>query len=80
MTSTVSRYYVDILHINIAKNIVIGDCCLNLLNIETELAFCSDFTCAAYLPSPLSVVRKDIFYVEHRILTEEFKYYYLHNI
>jgi hypothetical protein len=72
MTTVLSRYYMDILHINIAKNVVIGDCCLNELNIETELSFCSDLTCATYLPEPLEIVRKDIFYVEHRITTLEF--------
>jgi hypothetical protein len=72
MTSTLSRYEIDTLVINISKNVVIGDCCLNELNIDTELRFCSDFSCASYLPSPLNIVRKDIFYVEHRILTVEF--------
>jgi hypothetical protein len=72
MTSTLSRYEIDTLVINISKNVVIGDCCLNELNIETELNFCSDMTCAFYLPSPLNIVRKDIFYVEHRITTIEF--------
>jgi hypothetical protein len=72
MTSTLSRYEIDTLVINIAKNVVIGDCCLNELNIETELSFCSDMTCGTYLPSPLNIVRKDIFYVEHRITTVEF--------
>jgi len=72
MTSTLSRYKLEVLNINVSKNIVIGDCCLNELNVETELRFCSDMTCATYLPSPLSVVRKDIFYVEHRITSVEF--------
>lgn len=72
MTSYLSRHYRDILHINISKNIVIGDCCLNELKIETNLEFCSDMTCATYLPDPLIIVRKDVFYVEHRITTVEF--------
>jgi hypothetical protein len=72
MTSTVSRYYLDVLSINVAKNIVIGDCCVNELNIETELNFCTDLTCGTYLPSPLFIVRKDLFYVEHKISTVEF--------
>jgi hypothetical protein len=72
MTTTLSRYYIDVLSLNISKNIVIGECCLNELNIDTELNFCTDLTCSTYLPSPLLLVRKDIFYVEHRIATVEF--------
>jgi hypothetical protein len=72
MTSYLSRYYLDVLHVDISKNIVIGECCLNELKIETELSFCTDLTCETYLPDPLVIVRKDIFYVEHRITTVEF--------
>jgi len=72
MTTTLSRYYIEVLSLNISKNIVIGECCLNELNIDTELNFCTDLSCSTYLPSPLLLVRKDIFYVEHRIATVEF--------
>jgi hypothetical protein len=72
MTSYLNRNYIDTLHINISKNIVVGDCCLNELKILTTLAFCTDLTCATYLPSPLVIVRKDNFFVEHRITTVEF--------
>jgi hypothetical protein len=80
MTSALARYSTKVLLLNIAKNVVIGDCCVNILNIETELNFCSDLTCTTYLPSPLVLIRKDIFYVEHKIITPAFTNYYLHNV
>jgi hypothetical protein len=33
MTSAVSRYYENVVTLNVAKNVVIGDCCVNELNI-----------------------------------------------
>lgn len=41
-----------------------GVCCENELNVETELRFCTDMSCTAYEESPLSVVRKESFFVE----------------
>lgn len=56
-----------------------GDCCENELFIQTELKFCESLACDVYIPDdPLVVTRKESFFVEHSIITEEFKHYYLH--
>jgi hypothetical protein len=72
MSSYLNRDYLDTLHVNINKNLVIGDCCVNELNIETELHFCSDITCSSYLPDDITVTRKDDVFIEHKIATAEF--------
>lgn len=62
------------LEITVTRNLVTGDCCVNELNIETILKFCTDLTCDTYIdsdPIPAYERKEDIF-VEHSIVSPEF--------
>lgn len=75
---TLNREVEDSLLITVQKNTVIGECCDNVLNIQTLLRFCTDITCTDYIEDTnVNVVRKESFIVEHSITTVEFQGYYL---
>jgi len=80
ITIILDKVYDNALTVTVTKNEVVGDCCENVLNIETELNFCTDFTCANYLPDGLVIERKSDIFVEHSIVTPEFDYYFLHGL
>jgi len=49
MCSTLARNYTNDLNITIYKNEVVGDCCANVLHIDTEMHFCTDINCGTYI-------------------------------
>jgi hypothetical protein len=68
------------LTVTVTKNLVIGDCCTNELGVETELNWCEDYTCLDYIPGVLTIERKASIYVEHKITSPEFVYYFLYGL
>lgn len=67
--------------VDIVPNVVEGVCCENVLEINTALRFCEDFTCTApYKSSPLTVQRGEEFYVEHYISDPEWEHYFLEGL
>jgi len=80
MKTSLSRVYTNELTVTVEKNEVVGDCCENVLNVETDLKWCTDITCTAYWPDIIEVERKGDMFAEHMIVSPEFQFYFLHGV
>jgi hypothetical protein len=86
MVATLDRTLKDTLDVSVVRNVVYGDCCENVLQVDSTLHFCSDFNCSDgngndYLETAADwvdnngvkrVERNERFWVAHRIDTIEF--------
>jgi len=84
MVSILDRTITDDLTVSVERNVVTGDCCVNTLQVEGSLHFCSDYDCsdgnnndylevaADWDDGVKTVERREKFWVAHRIDTAEF--------
>lgn len=72
-----NRISKGILDIDVQKNVVVGACCDNQLQITTDIACCTDSTCSSFVNGDIEIVRKEVKYFKIFIEDAEFQSFYL---